>query len=71
MMLVCVLSEDDVVKMVLTYRRVLFRGNDFLGIIYVFMCVLFDWDVNIESMIMDIVFVLFGIECLFFVDVLV
>lgn len=67
-------SEDDrdgAAKTVSTHRRVLLRGNDFPGITHAFTRVLFDRDVNIESMTTDTAPAPFGTERLFLVDALV
>ena len=58
-------------KTVSTHRRVLLRGNDFPGITHAFTRVLFDRDVNIESMTTDTAPAPFGTERLFLVDALV
>ena len=65
-------SEDEgAAKTVSTHRRVLLRGNDFPGITHAFTRVLFDRDVNIESMTTDTAPAPFGTERLFLVDALV
>ena len=69
-------SEDEEIgavaaKTVSTHRRVLLRGNDFPGITHAFTRVLFDRDVNIESMTTDTAPAPFGTERLFLVDALV
>ena len=65
-------SEDEgAAKTVSTRRRVLLRGNDFPGITHAFTRVLFDRDVNIESMTTDTAPAPFGTERLFLVDALV
>ena len=61
----------DAAKTVSTHRRVLLRGNDFPGITHAFTRVLFDRDVNIESMTTDTAPAPFGTERLFLVDALV
>ena len=62
---------EDAAKTVSTHRRVLLRGNDFPGITHAFTRVLFDRDVNIESMTTDTAPAPFGTERLFLVDALV
>lgn len=62
---------DGAAKTVSTHRRVLLRGNDFPGITHAFTRVLFDRDVNIESMTTDTAPAPFGTERLFLVDALV
>ena len=62
---------DGAAKTVSTHRRVLLRGNDFPGITHAFTRVLFDRDVNIESMTTDTAHAPFGTERLFLVDALV
>lgn len=64
-------DEDGAAKTVSTHRRVLLRGNDFPGITHAFTRVLFDRDVNIESMTTDTAPAPFGTERLFLVDALV
>jgi glycine cleavage system regulatory protein len=63
--------RDGAAKTVSTHRRVLLRGNDFPGITHAFTRVLFDRDVNIESMTTDTAPAPFGTERLFLVDALV
>jgi len=64
-------DRDGAAKTVSTHRRVLLRGNDFPGITHAFTRVLFDRDVNIESMTTDTAPAPFGTERLFLVDALV
>ena len=64
-------AVDGEPKLSSTYRRVLLRGNDFPGITHAFTRVLFDRDVNIESMTTDTAPAPFGSEHLFLVDALV
>jgi glycine cleavage system transcriptional repressor len=64
-------DRDGEAKTNATYRRVLLRGNDFPGITHAFTRVLFDRDVNIESMTTDTAAAPFGTERLFLVDALV
>ena len=64
-------ETDGAAKTVSTHRRVLLRGNDFPGITHAFTRVLFDRDVNIESMTTDTAPAPFGTERLFLVDALV
>ena len=64
-------NRDGAAKTVSTHRRVLLRGNDFPGITHAFTRVLFDRDVNIESMTTDTAPAPFGTERLFLVDALV
>jgi glycine cleavage system regulatory protein len=63
--------RDGAAKTVSTHRRVLLRGNDFPGITHAFTRVLFDRDVNIESMTTDTAPAPFGTERVFLVDALV
>jgi glycine cleavage system regulatory protein len=64
-------GDENAAKTVSTHRRVLLRGNDFPGITHAFTRVLFDRDVNIESMTTDTAPAPFGTERLFLVDALV
>ena len=64
-------GDENAAKTVSTHRRVLLRGNDFPGITHALTRVLFDRDVNIESMTTDTAPAPFGTERLFLVDALV
>jgi glycine cleavage system regulatory protein len=64
-------GDENAAKTVSTHRRVLLRGTDFPGITHAFTRVLFDRDVNIESMTTDTAPAPFGTERLFLVDALV